>query len=68
MSDRTSCGTNNGIRLHIACGEPLCGPCAHLTLNAVTATPDTGTEPAQIRDLRALIAVLADAMSSKAKP
>lgn len=68
MSTRTSCGTSNGIRLHIACGEPLCGPCAHLTLNAVTTTPDPKTEPAHIRDLRAVIAVLADAMSSKAKP
>ena len=72
MSDRTSCGTYLGMRLHINLGEPLCPDCAKLALaKSLTherRTTQPPTEPAHIRDLRAVIAVLADAMSSKAKP
>ena len=69
MSERTSCGTFDGIRLHIALGEPLCGRCGSLTIRLATIGRDLTTrDPQQIRDLRAVIAVLADAMSSKAKP
>jgi hypothetical protein len=60
------------MRLHIDLGEPLCPGCAHIALAKSLAAERRHTqpkpEPAQIRDLRAVIAVLADAMSSKAKP
>ena len=72
MSERTSCGTYLGMRLHIDLSEPLCPDCAHIALAKSLAAERRHTqpkpEPAQIRDLRAVIAVLADAMSSKAKP
>ena len=73
MSNRTSCGTYLGMRLHIDLREPLCPDCAPLALakslahERHRALPNPEREPERIRDLRAVIAILANAMSSKAK-
>jgi hypothetical protein len=72
MSERNSCGTPLGLRLHIDLGEPLCPHCAHIALAKSLAAERRHTqpppEPAQIRDLRAVIAPRGPAMSRKAKP
>ena len=73
-SDRQACGTYRGMRLHIDLGEPLCPECAQLALaKSLTherhrVLPNPEREPAHIRDLRAIIAALAELMSSKAQP
>jgi hypothetical protein len=69
MTDRQACGTSLGMRLHIDLAEPLCPDCAPLaTRNALTNErrhPVKPAEPQQLRDLRAVIHILAQAMSSK---
>lgn len=69
MTERQTCGTTTGLRLHITLNEPLCPPCAHLaTTRALTnerRQPQPKTDPQPIRDLRAIIAILAQAMTRK---
>ena len=69
MTARQACGTYLGLRLHIDLTEPLCPDCAPLALTkslvAERRQPQPKTEPQQLRDLRAVIAVLAHAMSGK---
>ena len=71
MTDRLACGTHLGMRLHIDLGEPLCPNCAPLAIRNGLSSERRQTappaDPPHIRDLRAVIAILADAMSSKAR-
>lgn len=78
MTTRNACGTHMGLKLHIDLNEPLCPTCDDLAnecaligvgirLSAERRHPlPDNTQP--VRDLRAIIAILAAAMSPKTKP
>jgi hypothetical protein len=70
MTERQACGTYLGLRLHIQLAEPLCPPCAEQAMSKSLLNERRNTIPSRreqnLRDLRAIIALLAQLMSTKA--